>query len=170
MMSVPLCSPGEARFQPIQGSITLDHSCPAPLRFHHVGWQSLGVRPRPRLAPFARHVEDIFFKQLQGSCLFIFFFQEDISSIFRISITNSYLQSPRMTHRATFQVVFCSSTTGWIHAFCFAACANSWCRGLQVQVMKACKILLLQRQQTQKKNISPTFPRVYTSKSTRKIQ
>ena len=72
MMSVPLCSPGEARFQPIQGSITLDHSCPAPLRFHHVGWQSLGVRPRPRLAPFARHVEDKFFIASRTVPFFVF--------------------------------------------------------------------------------------------------
>ena len=38
----------------------LDHRCPMPLRFHHARWSSLGVWPRPPLAPFDRHVEDKF--------------------------------------------------------------------------------------------------------------
>ena len=45
-------------FQLVQGSIT-DALCHR--HSPNVRWQSLGVRPRPRLTPFARHVEDNFF-------------------------------------------------------------------------------------------------------------
>ena len=42
------------------------------LRFHHVGWQSLGVWPRPPLAYFARRIEDHVVVGLQGPSTFFF--------------------------------------------------------------------------------------------------
>ena len=68
-MPVPLCSLGETRFQPLQGSITgALRRCDSI----NVGWLSLGVWPRPRLASFARH--KFFFLWPEGPYPFLFLF------------------------------------------------------------------------------------------------
>ena len=86
------CASLQSRRDSLSAASRLGHRCPPPLRFHHVGWQSLGVRPRPCLAPFARHVEDIFFLAARIVPFFIYLRRvRDCFFFPRICITNSYL-------------------------------------------------------------------------------
>ena len=69
-----VCASLQSRRDSLPAASRPDHRCPPPLRFHHVRWQSLGVRARPCLAPLARHVEDnFFFNGFMERALFPFF-------------------------------------------------------------------------------------------------
>ena len=113
---MPLCSLGETRFHPPQGLIT--KGCRPPLRFHHMGWQSLGVRPRPRLARFAGHADDNLCSWFQGPCPYSS--TTNIFVLFRFSITNSYFQSPRTIHSSKFVQVLLVSY--WVHSSAVCVC------------------------------------------------
>ena len=107
VMSVPLCSSGETRFQPLQGSITdALHRCDSTTwggnhsayGHAHVWQRSLGTS------------KISFFEWLQGPCLFFIFLREDCISLFSFefpSQTRTCSNQERLTGRRFW--LWCSS-------------------------------------------------------------
>ena len=128
----------QSRRSSLPAASKLDHRCPPPVRFHHVGWQSLGVRRRPSLASFVRHVENNCFCMASRTVHTFPFFEEypGVSCIFFFQFPST--RNCRHEERPQNDVFCCVFLVGywWINAWCCVVCANSWCRGLQVLFLK----------------------------------
>ena len=123
-----VCASLQSRRDSLPAASRPDHRCPPPLRFHHVRWQSLGVRARPCLAPLARHVEDnFFFNGFMERALFPFFSRE-----YRVYFRSNFRHELVLvvTKNGSRGYVFCCVFLGgcWVdsRAVCVAVSANSW--------------------------------------------